>query len=623
MTIGILFLLLTTTSALKQQEINTGETLPLTSSIMFDQYDNGRLYDTHFEAPYNQYPCQPRKIHLSPSSDIDRITGLYNATVSFTLNLTNAIAAKGVSEDVIRTRVTYGRGDSQEGSVVIHYDTGDFFANKHHRVVDDYTLVRFNYTSQTNRDYQSDLIHHVLLKDLEAGKQRYWYNIQVEFVNKGLVISTDSSSPQPFFPPLMKPMDCWYTAEYPMITRLFLRGSYHINRRLNRPQTQQSWEQEIGVVLLGETPSYEFTTPPLYGTPTSIALVGDLGQTRNSTRTMARILGAAKTGSYEKSTITKLMNSNGDDEDDRLVTNLFIAGDLSYADGDPKRWESWLDLSEPLLREVPFVSVPGNHEIECDKATRDVFVPYESFFRNPNRIREAIEIPPSQDYIDALNGWCTTPSEFMGLYDYGNAYFSYKQGLVHTIFLNSYASLVDGSKQREWLMNTALPEVDRNLTPWLLVIFHTPLYTTFSNHYGELNPKLMETSGIRQVFERYKVNLVVSGHDHAYLRTKPLDAKGISGTSGTIFWTLGAGGNREGHAKYRNPDQAEDWVAKRNNDEFGFGLFFAPNATHAHLHWMRDDDNNNNDSSSSSPGNSSFVMRDSVWIENHYTLQQF
>ena len=125
-------------------------------------------------------------------------------------------------------------------------------------------------------------------------------------------------------------------------------------------------------------------------------------------------------------------------------------------------------------------------------------------------------------------------------------------------------------------------------------------------------------SGMRQVFERYKVNLVVSGHDHAYLRTKPLDADGkIADDTGTIFWTLGAGGNREGHSKYRNPDVAEEWVAERNNDEFGFGLFFAPNATHAHLHWMRDDDNND-DESSMSPGNSYLVMRDSVWIENNY-----
>jgi len=595
----VAFLFFTTATALVEQEINDEETLPLDSSIMFEQYDQGKLYNTHFEAPYSEHLCQPRKIHLSPSSDIDLVSGLYNATVSFTLDLNHAITEGGIEHDSVRTTVTYGRGDTEEGNVVIHYETSDVVESQHTRITDDFTLIRFNYTSPTNgKFYQSDLIHHVILTNLEAGKQRYWYNIQVEHVQKEL-LEQAGVSPQPFFPQLMKPVD-------------FLRGSYitHNIRNLREIHPRQ---EDMAVVLLGGTPSYEFTTPPLYGTPTSIALVGDLGQTKNSTRTMARVLGAASAGSYEASTIAKRVQK--EDDDDCLVTNLFIAGDLSYADGDPERWESWLDLSEPLLREVPFVSVPGNHEIECDKTTHDVFVPYESFFRNPNRIGEAIEFPPSQEYIDALHGWCTTPSEFMGRYDYGNAYFSYKQGLVHTIFLNSYSSMIDGSKQREWLMNTALPEVDRSVTPWLVVIFHTPLYTTFSNHYGELNPKVMMASGIREVFERYQVNLVVSGHDHAYMRSKPLDANGMANDNGTVFWILGAGGNREGHAKYRHSDQAEDWVAQRNNDEFGFGLFFAPNATHAHLQWMRDDDN---DSMSMSPGNSSLVMQDSVWIENRY-----
>ncbi len=613
-TIFVSFLLLTATAtALSQQEINDEEMLPMETSVMFEQYDRGKLYKAHFEAPYNEHLCQPHKIHLSPSSDIDPVSGLYNGTVSFTLDLYNAATTEGIDADGVRTRVSYGRGDSEEGSVVIHYETGDGFENQRKWISDDYTLIRFNYTSPTTGEYyQSDLIHHVILKDLEAGKQRYWYNIQVEYVQKGLLVPS-GVSPQPFFPPLMQPIENSYILHNPLTTQYFLRGSYHAekSRKLRQMRRRQ---QEMAVVLLGETPLYEFTTPPLYGAPTAIALVGDLGQTKNSTRTMARILGAASDGSYEKSTISTIVDNNNEDEDDRLVTNLFIAGDLSYADGDPKRWESWLDLAEPLLREVPFVSVPGNHEIECDKDTHDVFVPYESFFRNPNRIGEAIEFPPSQDYIDALHGWCTTPSEFMGRYDYGNSYFSYKQGLVHTIFLNSYASLIDGSKQREWLVNTALPEVDRELTPWLAVIFHTPLYTTFSNHYGELNPKVMMASGMREVFERYEVNLVVSGHDHAYMRTKPLDANGMVGDDGTVFWTLGAGGNREGHANYKHKE-AENWVAERNNDEFGFGLFFAPNATHAHLQWMRDDDN---DAMSTSPGNSSLVMRDSVWIENRY-----
>ena len=324
-------------------------------------------------------------------------------------------------------------------------------------------------------------------------------------------------------------------------------------------------------------------------------------------------------------------NSNNDRNDDRVVTNLLIAGDLSYADGDPTRWDSWLELAEPLLRSVPFASVPGNHEIECDKVTHDVFVPYESFFRNPNRIDKAIEFPPSQDYIDSMTYGCATNSNFLGRYDYGNAYYSYRHGLVHTIMLNSYTSLLDGSLQRTWLTEIALPKVDRSITPWLIIVFHTPLYTTFKSHINEINPTLMKDSGIRQLFQRYKVNLVISGHDHAYMRTKPLTPNGSVAESkaGPIFWTLGAGGNREGHSEYINPIQQEDWVDKRDDDEFGFGLFFAQNYTHAHLQWMRDDDNknattdvdneyDNNNSIGGPTSTSSVVVRDSLWIENYY-----
>ena len=212
-------------------------------------------------------------------------------------------------------------------------------------------------------------------------------------------------------------------------------------------------------------------------------------------------------------------------------------------------------------------------------------------------------------------------SEFIGQYDYGNAFFSYKHGMVHTIFLNSYSSLLAGSKQREWLDNVALPSVDRELTPWLIVIFHTPMYTTFKNHYNELNAIVMNSSGLRELFQLYGVNLVVVGHDHAYSRSHPLDHDGKVKKDGKapIFWTLGAGGNWEGHSAYRLP-QPEDWVAVRNNIEYGFGLFFAPNRTHAHLQWMRDEDNGGDDGESvaPTPGNSSLVARDTVWIENYY-----
>jgi hypothetical protein len=97
------------------------------------------------------------------------------------------------------------------------------------------------------------------------------------------------------------------------------------------------------------------------------------------------------------------------------------------------------------------------------------------------------------------------------------------------------------------------------------------------------------------------------GHDHAYLRTHPVHHDKKDPTSRSpMYWTLGAGGNREQHTKGYIHELPEEWVAKRDNDEYGFGHFFAKNATHAHLQWIRDGTS------------SSQVVRDSVWIENYY-----
>ena len=82
---------------------------------------------------------------------------------------------------------------------------------------------------------------------------------------------------------------------------------------------------------------------------------------------------------------------------DTLLTNdnkhpttlLLIAGDMAYADSDPLRWLSWFDLMVPLTRALPMHVAAGNHEIECDNATNEVFKQYEHYFHNPNRIAEA------------------------------------------------------------------------------------------------------------------------------------------------------------------------------------------------------------------------------------------
>jgi acid phosphatase type 7 len=174
------------------------------------------------------------------------------------------------------------------------------------------------------------------------------------------------------------------------------------------------------------------------------------------------------------------------------------------------------------------------------------------------------------------------------------------------IVLNSYTQSTPGSPQYEWLHNELQFRFDRAMTPWLLVVFHCPLYTLFEGHVNERQSVRMKLF-TEPLFVQYGVNVVVSGHDHAYMRTTPLeyDTAVVNNKPGPIYLILGAGGNREGHAREYRPNFHPAWEAASSNQDFGFARWFIPNATHAHYRWI-----NNNKSDS--------AFSDSIWMTNLY-----
>ena len=163
------------------------------------------------------------------------------------------------------------------------------------------------------------------------------------------------------------------------------------------------------------------------------------------------------------------------------------------------------------MRSLPLHTLPGNHEIECDTRSREIFVPYEHWVANPNRMGDAVTEPVAEDYRATL--WrrsCTAPSPFRGVYDYGNAFYSYRHGLAHVIALNSYTSSDVHSAQYRWLETELRERFDRSATPWLVVACHAPLYTTFRGHVNEKEVLEMKAA-MEPLFVEYGVNLVVSG----------------------------------------------------------------------------------------------------------------
>jgi hypothetical protein len=146
-------------------------------------------------------------------------------------------------------------------------------------------------------------------------------------------------------------------------------------------------------------------------------------------------------------------------------------------------------------------------------------------------------------------------------------------------------------------------------------------------------------TAMEPLFVQYGVNLVISGHDHGYMRTHSIRPAASSNknaatttTIGTtdsdgnndsdtmdnaqidptglspIYLTLGAAGNREHHAPgYRNPHKQEEWVVARDLCDYGYGHLHLANATHARLRWIRDH-----------VVPDKMTISDDVWIVNHH-----
>lgn len=301
-------------------------------------------------------------------------------------------------------------------------------------------------------------------------------------------------------------------------------------------------------------------------TPFGIALLGDLGQTEDSVETMRHILQEPNVG---------------------IVLH---AGDMSYADCDQHRWDSWFRMIEPLSSTVPYMVVPGNHEIEADHIFATSFAAYKHRFSMP-------EARPTVDTTTVLPSRCA-PSSWIGEYNYGNSFYSFEAGIVHFIALNPYTSSHQGSPMYAWL-ESDLAAVDRSNTPWVIVFMHNPWYNSNQDHQNEF-PTLTMRQHMEPLFHRFGVNIAVSGHVHAYERSQPVVFNTVSST-GTVYLNVGDGGNREGHAASYLPD-IEPWSAFREGRHFGHAMLHVENSTHLSYAWHRN--------------NASWGIDDDTWIIN-------
>jgi len=153
-------------------------------------------------------------------------------------------------------------------------------------------------------------------------------------------------------------------------------------------------------------------------------VMGDLGQTTYSNETIWHGLDAQKEDGAQQ---------------------YFITGDLSYADSDEQRWDSWGRLMQPLASSVPGMVAFGNHELETQPITGTNFVPANARFRMPY------------------------PKGSPGL----NNFWTMEHGPITYISMGSYIDFDESSPQYAFIKST-LAAVDRTRTPFVVGIAHAP-----------------------------------------------------------------------------------------------------------------------------------------------------
>jgi predicted MPP superfamily phosphohydrolase len=134
---------------------------------------------------------------------------------------------------------------------------------------------------------------------------------------------------------------------------------------------------------------------------------------------------------------------------------ILLVGDLSYANSDQPKWDTWGRIYEYLAATTPWMLLPGNHENEEYFLPGAGFIAYQARFKMPSASDD-----PAQR----------------------NLYWSMDYSWAHLIALSTESDYTETSEQYAWFVKD-IESFDRRATPWLIVMFHRPYY---NSNYGKL-----------------------------------------------------------------------------------------------------------------------------------------
>ncbi|GMQ29421.1 metallophosphoesterase family protein [Algoriphagus confluentis] len=202
------------------------------------------------------------------------------------------------------------------------------------------------------------------------------------------------------------------------------------------------------------------------------------------------------------------------------------AGDLINSAHREQEWHEWFTAGGFIHSMIPSMPTPGNHEYRAKNQDE------------ANRKERSLSVQWRPQFTLPLNG---------------------PEGLEETVYYMDYQDLrmvfLDSNRdqvaQAMWLEKL----LKDNPKKWTILTYHHPL---FSASNGRDNEELRNLW--KPIFDKYRVDLALQGHDHAYARGRVspgenvMDGMNLRDQTGTVYVVSVSGGKMY--------DIGDDWTAK-------------------------------------------------------------